>query len=212
MIGATPPLHPHAIGVETQTKQGRYRVGDTLTAKQARFAKLVAGTPDTPGLTKAAAYREAYDADNMTKKSSAAAAYELGKQPKIKAAIAKLTTIEVEVGRAVEAELERVTRDWVTKRLQLEADMVGNPPASRIRALELLGKTQGMFKDVISVESDVRTEADIEREIQAKLSSLFGGESTTPVLTTPAPAPTLDTPTEGVTMLALTPGSKPPEA
>jgi hypothetical protein len=44
--------------------------------------------------------------------------------------------------------------------------------ASRVRALELLGKTVAMFSDVLE-ERGIRETADIERDIEAKLDKLL---------------------------------------
>ncbi len=60
----------------------------------------------------------------------------------------------------------------VIDRLEREANDKKNPPAVRVRALELLGKTVGAFKDVS--ETTVRkgkTIKDLELELQSMLAS-----------------------------------------
>ena len=48
-----------------------------------------------------------------------------------------------------------------------------NPPSSRIRALELLGKTGGLFDDSTHVTFEQRDAEDIEKELMEKLAGFM---------------------------------------
>jgi hypothetical protein len=64
--------------------------------------------------------------------------------------------------------------EWVLKSLQEEAVSADNA-SSRIRALELVGKTVGMFTDrVEQADTTERTASEIERDLRAKLDRLIG--------------------------------------
>ena len=63
------------------------------------------------------------------------------------------------------------TKNYVVERLFRESQDAPSD-ASRVRALELLGKTVAMFSDVVE-ERGVRETADIERDIEAKLERLL---------------------------------------
>ena len=63
------------------------------------------------------------------------------------------------------------TKNYVVERLFRESQD-SESDASRVRALELLGKSVAMFSDVVE-ERGVRETADIERDIEAKLEQLL---------------------------------------
>lgn len=65
--------------------------------------------------------------------------------------------------------------EYVLKRLTEEADNADNA-SSRIRALELLGKTVSMFSDKVEMETKQtdRTSEEIEQDLKDKLSKLLG--------------------------------------
>ena len=70
--------------------------------------------------------------------------------------------------------IEARRSEWILKRLTEEAEQADNA-SSRIRALELLGKslTVSMFTDRVE-QSDTteRTASEIERDLRAKLERL----------------------------------------
>ena len=138
--------------------------GDTLTPKQAKFIALVAD-----GLSYSEAYRGSYDAKNMSVAATQVEASRLANKEKVANAIEALRAED----RHTQILVERVTRSWVTQKLQEEATGEDNPPATRVRALELLGKTFGMFKDRLVTEDAPRTSEEIETEISALLERLF---------------------------------------
>lgn len=136
-----------------------------LTGKQEAFAKLVAS-----GSMLSDAYRECYSADNMKSSTLWSEACRLAQNPKVSTRI-----------KAIQADMEQSQRmrllrreEWVLKSLQEEAVSADNA-SSRIRALELVGKTVGMFTDRIE-QSDTteRSASDIERDLRAKLDRLIG--------------------------------------
>jgi len=61
-----------------------------------------------------------------------------------------------------------LTDDWIIQRLQEEATDESNPPASRVRSLEVLGKIGGLFKDHIKVEA-YRSPDEIQKDLMEKL-------------------------------------------
>ena len=48
-----------------------------------------------------------------------------------------------------------------------------NPPSTRVRALELLGKSEGVFEESSTVVVEHRNPEDIQKELQDKLSGFF---------------------------------------
>jgi len=65
--------------------------------------------------------------------------------------------------------------EYVLKRLTEEADQADNA-SSRIRALELLGKTVSMFSDKVEMETKQadRSTEEIEQDLKDKLQKLLG--------------------------------------
>ena len=67
------------------------------------------------------------------------------------------------------------TRNYVIERLYKESKE-SESDASRVRSLELLGKTVAMFSDVLE-ERSARDREEIERDIEAKLEQLLAESS-----------------------------------
>ena len=149
------PTHLRVVGKEEKP----------LTGKQEAFAKLVAG-----GAVLSDAYRECYAADSMKDSTVWSEACRLAQHPKVSARIKDIQA-DMEADRRT---IERRREEWVLKRLSEEADQADNA-SSRIRALELVGKTVGMFTDrVEQAATTERSASDIERELRAKLDRLIG--------------------------------------
>ena len=147
------PTHLRVVGKEEKP----------LTGKQEAFAKLVAG-----GAVLSDAYRECYAADSMKDSTVWSEACRLAQNPKVSARIKDIQA-DMEADRRT---IERRREEWVLKRLSEEADQADNA-SSRIRALELVGKTVGMFTDrVEQADTTERSASDIERELRAKLERL----------------------------------------
>lgn len=136
-----------------------------LTGKQEAFAKLVAG-----GAVLSDAYRECYSADTMKDSTVWSEACRLAQNPKVSTRV-KAIQVEMEADRRT---IERRREEWVLKRLSEEADQADNA-SSRIRALELMGKTVGMFTDRIEQANTAdRSASEIEKELTARLDRLIG--------------------------------------
>ena len=151
---AKKPTHLRVVGKE-----------QPLTGKQEAFAKLVAG-----GAILSDAYRECYSADNMKNSTLWSEACRLAQNPKVSARIKDIQA-DMEADRRT---IERRREEWVLKRLSEEADQADNA-SSRIRALELVGKTVGMFTDRIEqAETSERSASEIEKDLKARLDRLIG--------------------------------------
>jgi len=151
---AKKPTHLKIVGKE-----------QPLTGKQEAFAKLVAS-----GSMLSDAYRECYSADNMKSSTLWSEACRLAQNPKVSARIKDIQA-DMEADRRT---IERRREEWVLKRLSEEADQADNA-SSRIRALELVGKTVGMFTDRIEqAETSERSASEIEKDLKARLDRLIG--------------------------------------
>lgn len=150
----------------------RRRVGG-LTEKQKNFVLLV-----THGVSQTDAYRYAYAVAPTTKDTSVMAnASKLYNSNAVKKA-----RLAIEDG-ALSAEIFNsnappMTKQWVLERLAHEADnLKKNSGAVRVRALELIGRAQGMFEDV-QVLKDERpsTAAEAEAKLKGLLKQLEPAE------------------------------------
>jgi hypothetical protein len=151
---AKKPTHLRLVGRE-----------QPLTGKQEAFAKLVAS-----GSMLSDAYRECYSADNMKNSTLWSEACRLAQNPKVSA---RIKDIQADMEQSQRMRLLR-REEWVLKSLQEEAVSADNA-SSRIRALELVGKTIGMFTDrVEQTDTTERTASEIERDLRAKLDRLIG--------------------------------------
>ena len=72
---------------------------------------------------------------------------------------------------------DKLSKDWIVQRLQDEAQSEKNPAATRVRALELLGKTSGLFDESTHITFENRTPEDVEKELIEKLALLFPAEA-----------------------------------
>ena len=135
-----------------------------LTNKQAKFASLVAR-----GQTKSQAYRSAYDARHMKSSSIKVEANKVSNLPHVADAIQSLRENHEPTERTVEA----LTDDWIIEKLQEEASDESNPPHSRVRALEVLGKIGGLFDKTVTVTT-LKSPEELEKELKEKLSEFFG--------------------------------------
>lgn len=141
---------------------------EQLTNKQTKFANLVA----EEGMSNTQAYIIAYNPSKNAKQKSI---HEMA--CRVFANIKVQSRIKVIQRRMDEDRLTRAVRreEYVLKRLTEEADNADNA-SSRIRALELLGKTVSMFSDKVEMETKQtdRTSEEIEQDLKDKLSKLLG--------------------------------------
>ena len=140
-----------------------------LTSKQLEFAELIAS-----GFTKAEAFRKAYDVSPDTKdKSVHEMASKTFANTKV---ISRIKAIQHQ-----KAEDQRMLgikqAEFIMKRLEQEATDMENNSASRIRALELMGKTHmvGLFADKLEIKSEnINMTADeLEDQLKDKLQKLL---------------------------------------
>ena len=132
-----------------------------LTAKQENFCQAIMA-----GATFADSYREAYRADGMVPNSIWNAASRLAADPKVRGRLEQLAQ-QKEAERRMLA-LSRA--DWVIEKITQQVIDPATPPAVKTRALELLGKTIGLFTDRVETKDVTERSADeIEAQIRARL-------------------------------------------
>ena len=107
-----------------------------LTAKQAKFAELVAG-----GLNLSESYRRAYDAQGMSAGAIRVEAHRLSRHPKIVSAVKALRQGCPKTKRMV----AEASEEWVQVRLEDLVDSPYSTTSQKISALEFQGKNLGMF-------------------------------------------------------------------
>ena len=154
-------------GTQKEFKSTRQKE-QPITAKQSEFARLVA----EEGKTASDAYRAVYNVSpNTLDKTIWSMASALMANHKVSNRIKDIQK------RLEEDKLTRAVRreEYVLKRLTEEADQADNA-SSRIRALELLGKTVSMFSDKVEMETKQadRTPEKIEQDLKSKLQKLLG--------------------------------------
>jgi hypothetical protein len=129
-----------------------------LTPKMLHFARCVAS-----GMTQAASYKEAYNAENMQASTIYEKASLLMKRGDIRARVDTLVSLrEQAMIRSTVSDRETVLqalRDWM--KTAEPAD------SAKIRAAELLGRTQGMFKDVTEDVTEHKTTDQLQAELEA---------------------------------------------
>ena len=141
-----------------------------LTAKQLEFAQLIAD-----GFTKADAFRKAYDVSPDTKEKSI---HEMASKTfnniKVMGRIKALQHQKAEDQRMLGIK----TQEFLMRALEKEATNMDNNSASRIRALELMGKAHmvGLFADKLEIKSEnINMTADeLEDQLKDKLQKLLG--------------------------------------
>lgn len=137
--------------------------GRELTAKQKRFARYVAD-----GHTGADAYRKAYNTKAKPQRVGNEA-YKQKRNPQIANEISRLELLNSIREQQSPAQL----RATVIERLQLEATDENNPPAARIRALELLGKVTEVAAFTERREQTVIHSSEaIKQQLMERLRSL----------------------------------------
>jgi hypothetical protein len=133
-----------------------------LTAKQEDFCRAVMA-----GATFADSYREAYRADGMVPNSIWNAASRLAADPKVRVRLEQLA-------QQKEAELRMLAlsrADWVIEKITQQVMDPATPPAVKTRALELLGKTIGLFTDRVETKDVTERSVDeLEAQIRARLA------------------------------------------
>ena len=133
-----------------------------LTPKQLHFCRCVAS-----GMTQAAAYREAYDVQaGSLSKTQQESASRLMSKPKVAARVEALVR-QRERGMMASCLSDR---ELVLNKLRYFMDHAETDSA-KIRATELLGKSVGLFKDVVETVVQ-RSPAEVEAELTERLELL----------------------------------------
>ena len=142
-------------------------MADELTPKQAHFARCLGS-----GMSQAAAYREAYNckADSLSKTQQEAAS-RLMRDSKVRARVQQV--IRAREQAVINAAI--TDRELVLRKLRHMMDHADPTDGPKIRATELLGRTAGMFKDVVETQVH-RTAEEIEEELMLRLQSIGTGQ------------------------------------
>ena len=130
-----------------------------MTPKQELFALTVAG-----GADQAAAFRETYNAEGMKPSTIWSEASRLRRHPKVSARIDQLKA-EAEISAA---EKREGVREFVLHELT-EMACEASTPSARLKALELLGKSVGLFSDRVEVSAPERSIEELEAAIISRL-------------------------------------------
>lgn len=169
------PDIPSPVHIGDIQAQGRKRLTNGLTPRADCMARLMAR-----GVSGSDAYRAAYGDKGRTPHTIAARVNQI-------MGYATMATVVRDYRERMERERQQATvgmRDFVTGRLVHEAQTADNAP-SRIRALELLGKTQAMFTDVKRTERAInpkdldKLKGQLEQRLRSALSRLVPGLSHT---------------------------------
>ena len=131
-----------------------------LTSKQACFADAVAS-----GAHQTSAFREAYNVDRMKPSTIWSEASRLRRHPKVSARIDQLKA-EAELSAA---EKREGVREFVLHELTAMA-CEASTPSARLKALELLGKSVGLFSDRVEVSTCERSIEELESSILARIA------------------------------------------
>ena len=136
---------------------------DGLTAKQMHFARCVAS-----GMPQAEAYREAYDVTAVGKTAThREAASRLMARADIKA---RVDALVAQRERSILAS-SLSDRERVLSKLRQWTDSAEPADGNKIRAAELLGKSVGLFRDVIET-SESRSSDEVLAELEAMIESV----------------------------------------
>jgi hypothetical protein len=140
-----------------------------LTSKQQRYAENVASGRFP---TSVAAYRNAYEVAPTVKPEHVHVyASKLSKNAKVVSVIDRLRLrYEAERARAAVG-----TKNYVLRALREESEggTDGATASTRVRALELLGKSVGMFSEVVETRDK---QPESEAEVLASLEALLAGD------------------------------------
>ena len=141
-----------------------------LTQKQLNFCELICD-----GYTKADAFRKAYDVGVDTKEKSV---HEMASKTfnniKVMGRIKAIQNQRMEDQRMLAIKRS----EFIMKQLEKEAMDLDNNSSSRIRALELMGKSSdvGLFVDKVEMKSENinMTSEELEDQLKDKLKKLIG--------------------------------------
>ena len=151
-----------------------------LTPKQLHFARCVAN-----GMPQAKAYREAYDCKpDALKETQQQAASRLMANPMVRARVDYLIR-QKEAGLAASAASDR---ERVLSKLRHMLDNAEPSDGNKLRACELLGKSVGLFKDVVETQQSTTAE-DLIGELEAMIESIGSDYDDTTDISAPTDQP-----------------------
>lgn len=138
--------------------------GRPLTKAMETFARGI-----IEGKTRRAAYREAYPDSQASDNTISAAAHKLMKDQRIQ----RLINESWEETQDLISDDLNATKRYVMRAL-LAISKTGKAEGSRLKALELLGRHAGMWKEQVTEEKRL-TADDLRRELSAHLKLVKGG-------------------------------------
>ena len=131
-----------------------------MTVKQMNFAEALAR-----GCNQSSAFREAYDSAGMKPSTIWSEASRLRRHPKVAARIDQLKA-EAELSAA---EKREGVREFVLHELT-EMACEASTSSARLKALELLGKSVGLFSDRVEVSAPEKSIEELEASIKQRIS------------------------------------------
>lgn len=157
------------ISKEISTASSVHKDSNGLTERQEGFAQCVA-----KGMSLSKAYEQNYDTTNAKQATVWSSASKLMDHPAVAARVKHLLEVRREKSFALDA---MRTRQHVFERLMQESVDDDNPPAARIKALELLGRI-----DVVSMFKEQKGPAlpetsdpiELEAKLRTMLTSILG--------------------------------------
>ena len=139
---------------------------DKLTGKQLTYVQTI-----LKGANQSDAYREAYNAENMSDQAIWTEAGRLFRHPEV--------SRRITAGRA--AQERQAVHSGASLRLHVEKQLfdlttTADSDQAKLRALELLGKLDkvGAFSERIEVGNDRRSPEEVLTELETKLKAAFG--------------------------------------
>jgi len=151
------------IGLELANMAGR-----KLTAKQEAFSQCVASGAGT----QSQCYREVYDCEGSKPAVVHSESSRLLANPMVAARV-QVIKGRIEVQRQAQSLSDR---DRVLERLRQMIDTAEPTDSNRLRAIELLGRSAGVFVDrVETADTSVRDSDAVSAEIERRLGDLLSG-------------------------------------
>jgi hypothetical protein len=120
------------------------------------------------GDTQTEAYIKSHDVKKQSRKASSNEGSKLMRMEKVKNRVSELKEQKL---KARETHKE-ISKDWILDKLRAEASDEENNASVRVRALEILAKTEKLFDDSTNVTVVHRSAEEVERELQARLQDL----------------------------------------
>lgn len=133
-----------------------------LTPKQLRFAHSAVS-----GVSLAEAYRQAYDAENMSERAIRTEACRLAAHPNVSRA---MEAISAEMAGKMQV-ITVSDRDMLITNLRRWTKGEDTPTSGQLRAAELLGKACGLYRDIVETRTE-RPAAEVLADIEARLNAL----------------------------------------